>query len=77
MSKNEGDISSKNKVSIKYIENLFRLEKENNKVKHKVLEDVKSLFDDKYDYYKPLKTKTSMTITQNLKVIVTDIKICH
>ena len=45
MSKNEGDISSKNKVSIKYIANLFRLEKENNKVKHKVLEDVKSLFD--------------------------------
>lgn len=44
MSKNEGDISSKNKVSIKYIANLFRLEKENNKVKHKVLEDVKSLF---------------------------------
>lgn len=63
MSKNEGDISSKNKVSSKYIANLFRLEKENNKVKHKVLEDVKSLFDDKYDYYKPLKTKASMTIT--------------
>lgn len=63
MSKNEGDISSKNKVSIKYIANLFRLEKENNKVKHKVLEDVKSLFEDKYDYYKPLKTKASMTIT--------------
>lgn len=63
MSKNEGDISSKNKVSIKHIANLFRLEKENNKVKHKVLEDVKSLFEDKYDYYKPLKTKASMTVT--------------
>ena len=46
-----------NYTAIKYIRNLYKLEKETKTIKHRILRDVKNLFEHKEEehYYKPVR----------------------
>ena len=48
----EEDVKSKNKRdSIKFIKTYYRLDKENNIIKDKILEEIRSFFENAKDYY--------------------------